>query len=130
LAVVTLLVVGIISLVWQNEGTTQGTSPTAAQLIVLYQENGADGWAGWNGTADWSVGNGMLNNDGTNSSHVIGPRILAPYRPSGTSYAVEATVRVLNTSGNCFGITILGMNSTSGWHGYQGAVNLKGNCHQ
>jgi 3-keto-disaccharide hydrolase len=83
-------------------------------------------WA--DGSSDWKILNGILLNDGSNTSwNDQGPTIVAPCQPGNTTnYAVEAQIQVTSSTNNpCFGITLRGTPSSNGWQGYEAGV---GDC--
>lgn len=78
-------------------------------------------WIG--GSQDWTVHNGILYNDGTNSNATnSGPTIIAPCQPGAKNYAIEAKIQITTPSDgfyNCFGMIIRGSSAQNGWQGYK-----------
>lgn len=84
-------------------------------------------WSG--GSQDWTVHNGALYNDGTNTNTQAGPTIIAPCQPGTPNYAVEAKIQVTTPaqdpyphSDHCFGIILRGSSGQNGWQGYRAEV--------
>lgn len=70
---------------------------------VLYQADWSSGRAGWSGSNDWKVVNGLLINDGSFGNGNAYSRVLAPFQSPVADYAVEAEIQVV-TQGNSRGI--------------------------
>jgi len=85
-------------------------------------EDWSNGLNGWTGTSDWTVLNGMLHNDGTDSS-ANSPTIVAPYQVEGiTDYAIEIHMQIV-TGSNCFDVTtIRASGSANIWQGYKATI--------
>lgn len=69
-----------------------------------------------------------MTHDGTHSSTILGPQIVAPFQVPIQDYAVEVTAQVISSTQRCFGITIWGNLTANSWQGYQGSANLNGGC--
>jgi len=97
-------------------------TPLPSPGTLLYQADWSKGLNGWKGSSDWKVADGVLLNDGTNSSIELEPTIIAPYQVRVPDYAVEANIQVLR--GNlCFdAATIRGSSTEDGWHGYKATI--------
>lgn len=77
-------------------------------------------WTG--GSPDWVVHNGILYNDGNNTSD-NGPTIVVPCQPGLTNYAVEAKIQITNQPYmTCFGIVLRGASTQNGWQGYKTGI--------
>jgi hypothetical protein len=110
-------------------------TPTTTSIVqpgtVLYTENGSNNWAGWSGSADWKVLNGVLLNDGSHDANTIAPTITAPYQVEGTSdYAVEAKISIQRQNRKlfvpAFGITVRGATNSGSWQGYWALISAAG----
>jgi hypothetical protein len=108
----------------KNSATTPSTTPISTVTSVpsgtlLYAADWSSGLNGWTGTSDWRILNGMLHNDGTDSSGTT-PTIVASYQVEGiTDYAVEVNMQVV-AGGNCLDVTtIRASESVRGWQGYK-----------
>lgn len=67
---------------------------------LLYQADWSTGSAGWGGSVDWKILNGMLINDGTVGESLIA----APYEALTPDYAIEVSLQ--RVRGDRFGIVI------------------------
>jgi hypothetical protein len=89
---------------------------------VLYSADKSGGLDKWVGSLDWGHLDGMLTNDGSNTSNSWIP---APYQVQGTNdYTVEVKLQVVKSrpcdGGACYGFGIGVRNSSKG--GYSSAV--------
>jgi hypothetical protein len=75
-----------------------------------YDANWACGADGWQGSSGWVASAGMMANDGTQPRSVV----VAPFRPAGAAYAIEASMQYVDGAGR-FGV-VLGRND-AGWYG-------------
>ena len=101
------------------EGTTTTAASTsttipAASGTVLYQADWSAGANGWALSADWKTVNGMLVNDGSNSSIAV-----SPYDPGAMAdYAVEADIQDVSHNYSGFGVAARVVNGA----GYYGGI--------
>lgn len=80
--------------------TVPSPTPTATPTPTptpLYQANWSSSLNGWKGGSEWSVNNGMLVNNGTNTdlSGQSNFSIVAPFHPQTANYAVEVQIQFL-----------------------------------
>jgi hypothetical protein len=117
-----VLLAFIISMVSHSASAIFSNKTPVASATPLYTENWSQGFDGWVGTSDWSVVNGMLHNDGTDTTGNA-PTIIAPYQVTGRSdYAVEVRMQVL-AGGNCFDVTTLRASGpVNAWQGYKEVI--------
>ena len=107
-----------------NANTTSATALSISNSHgkLLYTADWSNGLNGWTGNSDWSVLNGILHNDGTDSSG-NSPTIVAPYQVEGiTDYAVEIHMQVI-TGASCFDVTTLRASGSGNiWQGYKATI--------
>lgn len=109
----------------QVQMPTTSSTPTSnldAELL-LYEADWSQGMDGWKETGGWKFAAGMLLSDGSddNSSQLI----VAPYRPDGINYVVEAEIQWvsanLNSGSHCedpsFGIVTRADGQGAYWSG-------------
>lgn len=116
-----------------NPAPTSGTgtatnTPTGTGTgsgSMLYQADWSNGMNGWFGTNEWSVANGILSSDGSDSCSSADDNtcynILAPFSPGDygiSDYAVEASIQVVGANGSFFGIVARGEGGSSSLRGY------------
>lgn len=96
--------------------TASGT-PTSAPVVSLPCNVDLNTWTG--GSSDWVTHNGIVYNDGTNTtSESSGPTLVAPCQPGVANYALEAKIQVTHPSG-CFGLVLRATSGQNGWQGYR-----------
>lgn len=104
---------------------TPTATPTPTSLpsgTVLCQSGSSGGWSGWPISGSWTILNGSLLNNGSDTFEDQGPTLVAPNncQPSTPDYAVEAQIQVIQHS-NCgcgFGLDARAISSPNGWQGY------------
>lgn len=97
-------------------------TPSVAPGTVLYKADWSHGLDGWKGSSGWSVVQGELQADTSDTTSII-----APYKPSIPNYAVEARVRVVRLKLKTGGYYSIFASQVPGKDGFQAGVSdLKG----
>jgi hypothetical protein len=105
-----------------HSGPTPTPTPAIAPGTVLYQANWSHGLDGWKGSPGWSVVDGELQADTSDTTSIY-----TPYMPSVANYTVEARVRVVSLKQKNGGYYSIFASQVPGKDGFQAGVSdLKG----